>query len=265
MNKLTNPDFLKDYQYRDSRNLSKRASLHKEFGTNPVSWQRWLWEKLDLPDQAAVLDLGSGPGYFWQEHEKTVPAGCKIFLTDISGGMLKESRALLSKNKLYSFLVVDAVNIPFPEDKFDLVIANHMLHHVRDLKQALVEVRRVLNDRGVFCAATNRKSHLKELITLEKEFFGKEAAESKSWISTFNLENGSGLLAQNFGSITRYDYLNQLRVTDAGAITAYLQSKHENRLDPISVSALNDYLNKKIEKNGWFEISAQAGVFIASS
>jgi ubiquinone/menaquinone biosynthesis C-methylase UbiE len=127
IDQITNPKYLKEQQYQDSSNLSKRAFFHKEFGSNPTSWQHWLWDKVDLPDQALVLELGTGPGYFWQENEKTVPAGWKIILTDISGGMLRESKALLKKKNKYSYLIVDAMDIPFLEAQFDAVIANHML------------------------------------------------------------------------------------------------------------------------------------------
>jgi SAM-dependent methyltransferase len=43
---------------------------------------------------------------------------------------------------------VDLQNIPFPEDSFDLVIANHVLEHVADDLAALAQIRRVLRDGG---------------------------------------------------------------------------------------------------------------------
>jgi SAM-dependent methyltransferase len=43
---------------------------------------------------------------------------------------------------------VDLQNIPFPDDSFDLVIANHVLEHVDDDLAALAQIRRVLRAGG---------------------------------------------------------------------------------------------------------------------
>ena len=64
IDEVTGPVYLKDTQYQDSSNLSKRAFLHKDFGTDLTSWQSWLMDKVDLPGQETILEIGSGPGYF---------------------------------------------------------------------------------------------------------------------------------------------------------------------------------------------------------
>jgi len=43
---------------------------------------------------------------------------------------------------------VDMLAIPYPDETFDLVIANHVLEHVTDDARALEEVRRVLKPGG---------------------------------------------------------------------------------------------------------------------
>lgn len=50
--------------------------------------------------------------------------------------------------KGYIRMVVDITNIPFPDDFFDVVIANHVIEHIPDEKQALSEVERVLKRDG---------------------------------------------------------------------------------------------------------------------
>lgn len=45
-------------------------------------------------------------------------------------------------------LKVDIEDIPFPNESFDLVIANHILEHVDDVERALREIRRVLVSGG---------------------------------------------------------------------------------------------------------------------
>lgn len=43
---------------------------------------------------------------------------------------------------------VDAEDIPYQDQSFDLVIANHVLEHVRDDRKALFEIKRVLAPGG---------------------------------------------------------------------------------------------------------------------
>jgi ubiquinone/menaquinone biosynthesis C-methylase UbiE len=175
--------------------------------------------------------------------------------------MLRESRAILRAKNSLSYLVIDAVDIPFPEGFFDAVIANHMLYHVRNLDQALSEVRRVLKEDGQFYAATNGPKHLQELFTLEWEFFSFDRPDQAFWAASFSLENGSDILSSFFDSITQYTYPNQLHVTDSKAILAYLDSKSDKGLDPEQSAALEDRLVDEIQKSGWITISAEAGVF----
>lgn len=44
---------------------------------------------------------------------------------------------------------VDMLNMPYPSESFDLVMANHVLEHVDDDRKALSEIRRVLKPRGI--------------------------------------------------------------------------------------------------------------------
>ena len=39
---------------------------------------------------------------------------------------------------------VDMLDMPFPDELFDLLIANHVLEHVGDDRRAISEIRRVL-------------------------------------------------------------------------------------------------------------------------
>jgi SAM-dependent methyltransferase len=46
----------------------------------------------------------------------------------------------------------DITNLPFPPQHFDLLIANHVLEHIRDLDLALAEIKRVLKPGGLLIA-----------------------------------------------------------------------------------------------------------------
>lgn len=153
--------YLLGEQYRDATNLLARMALHQRFSANPLGLPRWIFDQLDLPDDARIVELGCGNGALWWENCERVPPGWTVTLTDISPGMLAEARARLGELPQFTdFQPVDIQMLPFPETAFDAAIASHMLYHVPDVARALGEVRRVLRPAGVFYAATNGPDHM---------------------------------------------------------------------------------------------------------
>ena len=48
------------------------------------------------------------------------------------------------------FLEVDATNLPFPDNDFDVVLSFGVMHHISNWLDALGEIRRVLKPKGYF-------------------------------------------------------------------------------------------------------------------
>ena len=61
-------------------------------------------------------------------------------------------------------------SLPFSDNYFDIIIANHMLYHVKNINITLSEIRRVLKDTGLFFAATISKKNMKEIRHWIKKF-----------------------------------------------------------------------------------------------
>jgi len=55
---------------------------------------------------------------------------------------------------------IDICNIPYGDESFDLVIANHILEHVADYRMALSEINRVLKRDGIALIQTPYSSKL---------------------------------------------------------------------------------------------------------
>src|SRR5215208_7315562 len=165
MSKFTDQQYLKTDQYRDSSNLDARVMLHQRFSTNPYGWFRWVFDTLlKLPEDAKILELGCGHGLLWKENASRIPAGWNITLSDLSSGMLDAAwRNLVVTGRAFQFKEIDAQSIPFEDETFDAVIANHMLYHIPDRPKAINEIRRVLKPGGCLIAATVGKHHLKEM------------------------------------------------------------------------------------------------------
>lgn len=189
MSKLTDQDYLTKSQYKDSGNLDARIAIHKRFSVNPYGWFDFVFDHLQsLPADAKILELGCGSGELWKECASRIPAGWALTLTDLSDGMLDAAwRNLIVIKRGIQFEKADAQSIPYADNTFDAVIANHMLYHVPDRKQALKEVRRVLKKDGVLFAATLGKNHMREMWDLLE----RAGNLKRYWVtSAFDLENG---------------------------------------------------------------------------
>ena len=108
MSRLSDQEYL-GWQYRDSSNLSARASLHTRFSSDKTLWFKWVFDRIDLPENARVLELGCGTGLLWRENLGRIPDGWDVTLSDASSGMLQEAKQSLHYADLkLTFEQVDA-------------------------------------------------------------------------------------------------------------------------------------------------------------
>lgn len=68
----TDARWLLEEQYRTAENLRARIELHR-FGTAKENWYHWILDRLDLPADARVLEVGAGCGDLWRENAGRVP------------------------------------------------------------------------------------------------------------------------------------------------------------------------------------------------
>ena len=96
----------------------------------------------------SVLDYGCGKGL---DSLKLLKAGAKVVGIDITDEYIEESRNLALKNNFkepqFNFKVMDAHNLEFADNTFDLIIGNGILHHL-DFKIALDSIYRTLKPGG---------------------------------------------------------------------------------------------------------------------
>ena len=259
--RLDDPAYLRGEQYRDGVNLSARVELHRRFSTNRTGWFRWVFERLALADQADVLEIGCGTGALWLENRNRIPAGWRVVLSDLSAGMLGETRGRLRDAGLTPrCCVADAQSLPFADASFDAVIANHMLYHVPNRPRAFGEIRRVLRPGGVLLAATNGRAHLRELDDLIEWY--APTAERDDATARFGLENGAAQLQPWFAEVVREDYPDALAVTEVEPVVAYvLSTPHASVLDATRIEALRDELETIITREGSVRVTKAAGLF----
>lgn len=254
-------------QYKDASNLNARIQLHARFSTNPTPWQHWVFDQLKVPARACILELGCGPGDLWVQNSGRIPMGWEITLTDFSTGMLETAQQNLRDTPHnISFEIADAQDISYDGGTFDAVIANHMLYHVPDRPQALAEIRRVLKTGGRVYASSVGEKHMGEMWALLQPFAPHllERFSRSAW--SFTLENGASQLAQVFGDGERRDYEDNLEITDAEAVIAYLRSSTtlaEFTLTDTAVAHVRAQVNAAIAERGIFHVTKASGLFIA--
>lgn len=242
-------------QYRSSANLAARIALHRECSTNAQGLQRWIFDRLALAPRQRVLEIACGTGSLWSENRDRIPRDLRLILSDISPGMVETTRLAVPGAAAY---VASALpDLPFGDDVFDLVVANHMLYHVGERERGLREIRRVLRQGGTLFAATNGREHLREIKALMNDF-GIEGGDVSA---SFTLENGEEQLRQVFGVVRREDYPDALRVTDPELLVRYVASISP-KVEPVR-QEIRAAVAARIAVDGAFHVVKSTGAFTA--
>jgi ubiquinone/menaquinone biosynthesis C-methylase UbiE len=212
------------------------------------------------------MEIGCGPGMLWSENKVRIPLGWRIILSDFSPGMVRDAISNISFNR-YAFYyeVSNGMAIPFKEETFDAIIANHVLYHFLDRKQALEEIYRVLKPDGCFFASTIRENHLKELSQLTSGFFPGTYYSPALNPSGFTLENGTIQLVPWFKQVEIRHYQDALVITEAKALVAYILSmipRGEILPNDSRIANLSTKINQIIDQHGSIYIQKSAGMFI---
>jgi SAM-dependent methyltransferase len=210
--------YLRDVQYGTTTKLDARSRLHRTYATSPVPFAVFEARLIEWPAGAAALECGCGSGLFWTNPE--LPRTMSLTLTDLSPGMVDAAVAVAGEHGFGDVRarVCDVQTLPFDDDTFDIVIANHMLYHVPDPDLAVAELARVVRDDGVVLAATNGYGHMREINLAVAEVFGDHGEQL---YEVFGIETGEQRLRERFSSIAWHAFDNDLVVDDPAPVIDY--------------------------------------------
>ena len=250
-------------QYRDASNLDARARLHREYGRG--DWFPWLAARIEWPCGARVLEVGCGAGWFWEAASDRFPAHLAVTLSDLSPGMLAGASArvrALDRRWSLTELIADANHLPFARESFDIVLACHMLYHLANPAQGVAEIARVLAPGGVALVSTNGGAALKEVFAIQAEAWPDAASDPVH--RAFGLENGEAILRAAFGAVERQRYDDDLRVTRAADVEAYLTSRPPgSNADAAARARLRRAVEAAFDRGaGVLTVTKDVGVFI---
>lgn len=252
--------YLRDKQYVDGKKLTVRSSIHDRFSTSATEFRDFEASLFDWLADAKVLDCGTGTGRFWAA--KCIPRTIALTLTDLSTGMVAESMAAADANG-YSSVVgqeADIQTLPFEDDSFDVVVANHMLYHVPDPDLAVSEIARVLRPNGTVLISTNGHGHMREMKDAIDVVF--PGGYNEDLYDVFGIEAGEARLQQRFGSVIWHDYANDLIVTDLDAAVDYGLSYPPGEFATPEQAELFAKTIEAHAVDGVFRISTRLGAFV---
>ncbi len=250
-------------QYQNATNISSRINLHSLYSQNQQGWFPWIFEQCGITSGLRILELGCGDGTLWTDNLSLLPEDLSITLSDISSGMLRDARrAIGSSDTRFAFRAFDCKKIPYKDESFDLVIANHVLFYCDDIPAVLKEVRRVLAPGGRFLCSAYGKAHMQEVSQLVQDFDERIVLSADRLYERFGRENGGKILEPFFPKVQWRSYEDFLLVQDAEPLISYVLSCHGNQNQYIldRYKEFRAFTAKKTEKG--FRITKDAGVFL---
>jgi len=261
--------------YASDENLRIRQEIHDRYTVPARSFAEWVLARVDWHPGARVLDIGCGPGLYYGKMRN------RQLNVDYHGIDLLSSMIVnhLGQQDGVPLSVADVQAIPYANDQFDVVMANHMLYHVEDVSQAISEIRRVLKPGGIVVVATNSINTMPELQVLMRRAIvlltrsGAAQVRAPEMPSDrFSLESGTRILSRHFYAVVRHDMPSALVFADVEPAMAYLESTRDLR-EPFLpddvvwddvMMIMRQQISQLIKHLGELVINKQAGVLIAS-
>jgi SAM-dependent methyltransferase len=123
-----------------------------------------------------ILELGAGAG----RNTPRYSGYDRVVLLDYSRTQLRQAQERLGKTDRYLYVAGDVYRLPFVTGLFDAATMIRTLHHMAEPRQALEQVRRVLQPGAVFILEFANKLNLKAIL--------RYAAGQQPW-SPFDLKS----------------------------------------------------------------------------
>ena len=175
-----------------------------------------------LPDNADILDVGCGTGYYTNKIKQFLPL-CNIYGLDISkDGIITASK----QNKNIEYFVASAFDLPFEDNSFDALINIFS-------PKAENEFLRILKNNGYILEVVPESEHLKELKEIvygEKIYMNKLSSNFEK----FNLEFFTDLKYTE--NLSNQDILNLVKMTPYFYKTKKTDLEKLNNIDNLEIT-----------------------------
>lgn len=216
--KITNFDSLSVAEIKQLMDQRYDQKKGYEF---PYLWDKVRYQEVDrhtlrmLPDtrKKKILEIGGGTG----RSLELITEFQEFIFTDLSDSAILQAKELYGDRPNIKFLAMDAMDLKFPNEEFDIVLGIEMIEHVNDAVATIKEAFRVLKPNGIFIfnSANSDSLHLRMnrklgyppfKVTWEhiKEFTVGELVEILNQVG-FAVKDTSGVFLKPYWGIPNID------------------------------------------------------------
>jgi SAM-dependent methyltransferase len=268
----TDRDILRRQAYATDDNWRVRYETHEKYSVPKLDFAQWALSQMLWRGDEQVLDVGCGPGRYYAALRGHLPdIGYRG--VDFSPGMIKNHPSH------HEVMIADAQALPFEDDSFDVVMANHMLFHVYDIETAINEFRRVLKPGGVLMATTNSANSMPEFQVLLRRAITLLVPPNTPNVRPpappdhlFTLESGTRLLSRHFFAVVRCDLPSTFVFPTVDPVMDYLESTRSLREPQLPPGVawkdvmviVRDQVNHLLSHLGELVVNKVGGVLIAT-
>lgn len=261
--KITNMESTIKEQYNSDKNLNLRSNLHS-YNVNKIDRDVWCFENMKFCKNDKVLELGCGNGKLWLKNKEKIETDLNITLSDFSKSMIKSAKNNLKEiNMDFQYKEINAEKIPYKDETFDVIIAEHMIYFVSNIEKALEEIKRVLKPNGKVYITTNSKNTMNELNELCEKFAPNSGLSNNGLSERFNLEEGEKLLKKYFNNVSLNVLEGKIILSESEPLVSYKASTIQGKSILIGKKRIEfkDYLDNYIKENKQILITTKAGIF----
>ncbi len=227
------------------------------------AWALDILEKAALQEGEDILDVACGSGIVARHAISQVGTGGKVSGVDINEIMLNKAREISKKENLsIEWYHNDASNLPFQDNRFDVLLCQQGLQYFPERDSALKEIYRVITQGGRLVLSVWRLMEFspfyKVLHEIIKQNLGKKNAAILS--SAYSLSDKNQLRSliekAGFKKINIRIVIKQMYVTDLkefflggmiaspyAAAFAELNKNTQQKIIKYLESSLQDYLD----------------------
>lgn len=261
--KITNMESTIKEQYNSDKNLNLRSNLHS-YNVNKIDWDVWCFDNMNFCKNDKVLELGCGNGKLWLKNKEKIKGDINITLSDFSKSMIKSAKNSLKELNIdFKYKEINAENIPYKDETFDVIIAEHMIYFVSNIEKALKEIKRVLKPNGKLYITTNSKNTMHELNELSEKFAPNSGLSNNGLSERFNLEEGEKLLKKYFKYVNLNVLEGKIILSESEPLVSYKASTIQGKsiLSGKKRLEFKEYLDNYIKENKQISITTKAGIF----
>jgi phosphatidylethanolamine/phosphatidyl-N-methylethanolamine N-methyltransferase len=156
-----------DIEAHESKLYSEFAPLYdRVFGKMFYNRLERVIEDLDIPPGAQVLEVGAGTGTSFPAY----PTHCNVTGVDLAPDMLARARQKIAENgwRHLKVMEMNALDLKFPDNSFDFVMAFHVVTVVPDPVLMMAEAKRVCKPSGRIVIVNHFTSDVPVLGSLTK-------------------------------------------------------------------------------------------------